>query len=588
VTAADTTTDPVDTDADPVTADADPATTDTVTVVTDVADGEAATDEEAESPAPPPLRDRVRDVARSGLEPVWAVLLAALTFVVHDVARIIDQSYWLGEAWVADSTRAPLADAPQLTSSSPLGWTVALRLVIFGGPQRHRLLPLLLLAAAVLVAYLIGRRSPLPKPVGGTLAAVAVLLLPHALQRNDLKQYTADAFCALLLLWLTARAEERLTGSRLVDLAVAAPMTVLFSSTAILVSAAAFTGLATSILLRRQWANLVRLGIAALGAVAGAAAIYWSAIAPHVTAALTDHWREYFISFGDGVPAALDQFATRWSDAERLTNLGPPWLAAVILVAGLVTLARIRLLAVAISVPALAVALIGAAALERYPLLEQRTSFFFFVVLAVVAAFGLAGTARLLLEGGRLFGPTLAQVVGSTGGRRAGAVAGRVAAAGLVTAAAVAYSVVPITDYVRVTAIPEEDTRSATAWLRRNLGPDDVLVTSAGSAFGYAYYNPDHEPSFVRADLPNGFVPASDPAQPMIVVQPGTPATAPDYTRALTAAQSLLGPDGQIHVLQAHESFDNQRLGGVQIAAEHRWAGARVVVLARPSAVTGP
>jgi hypothetical protein len=143
VTAADTTTDPVDTDADPVTADADPATTDTVTVVTDVADGEAATDEEAESPAPPPLRDRVRDVARSGLEPVWAVLLAALTFVVHDVARIIDQSYWLGEAWVADSTRAPLADAPQLTSSSPLGWTVALRLVIFGGPQRHRLLPLL-------------------------------------------------------------------------------------------------------------------------------------------------------------------------------------------------------------------------------------------------------------------------------------------------------------------------------------------------------------------------------------------------------------------------------------------------------------
>src|SRR6185503_11910230 len=121
------------------------------------------------------------------LESVLAGGLAGATLLVHNVPHALAQPYWLDEAWVADSTRVPLSGVAALTGPSPIGWTVLLRLMVFGGQQRQRLLPLLLLAGATLVAYLLGRRSPLPKPVGGALAAGAVLFLPHALGRNDLK-----------------------------------------------------------------------------------------------------------------------------------------------------------------------------------------------------------------------------------------------------------------------------------------------------------------------------------------------------------------------------------------------------------------
>src|SRR5260221_7764759 len=118
------------------------------------------------------------------------------------------QPYWLDEAWVADSVRAPLGLVPQLASSTPLGWTLLLRLVPFGGPERQRLVPLAFYALAVAVAYLLGRELRLTRFTAGLLTAAAVLLAPSMLARGDLKQYTAEACSAVLVWLLVARAER--------------------------------------------------------------------------------------------------------------------------------------------------------------------------------------------------------------------------------------------------------------------------------------------------------------------------------------------------------------------------------------------
>ena len=51
--------------------------------------------------------------------------------------------YWLDEAWVVDSVRAPLSLVPRLAATTPLGWILLLRLVPHGGLGRQRLVPLI-------------------------------------------------------------------------------------------------------------------------------------------------------------------------------------------------------------------------------------------------------------------------------------------------------------------------------------------------------------------------------------------------------------------------------------------------------------
>ena len=140
--------------------------------------------------------------------------LAALVFVAHDVPWVLHQPFWLDESWVACalSTRFPLADVPGRTSTTPVGFTLLLRAVTFGGEQRYRLLPLAFSGGSVIAAYCLARlldwRDRRYAVLAGLLAGGAALLVPAALYRNDLKQYTAEAFVALAVLALTAGAER--------------------------------------------------------------------------------------------------------------------------------------------------------------------------------------------------------------------------------------------------------------------------------------------------------------------------------------------------------------------------------------------
>jgi hypothetical protein len=145
----------------------------------------------------------------SAFDVTLVVGLLVLAAVLRRPWYMLSHPFWLDEAWVADSVRAPFRSLPLVTSSTPLGWTVLLRLIPpIGGPERYRLLPLLFSVAAVIPAYAVGR-TVLPRArLGGIVVALAVAIFPDGLLHNALKPYTGDAFMALLLLWLMVRLER--------------------------------------------------------------------------------------------------------------------------------------------------------------------------------------------------------------------------------------------------------------------------------------------------------------------------------------------------------------------------------------------
>ena len=117
-------------------------------------------------------------------------MLGLLVLVVHDVGYVLRQPYWTDEAWVAVTTRFPVAQLPALTASTPIGWSVLLRLVTFGPGQTGRILPLAFAGLAVVPGYLLARRLDWPdRPTAvaaGFLAAGAVLLVPGELRGRRL------------------------------------------------------------------------------------------------------------------------------------------------------------------------------------------------------------------------------------------------------------------------------------------------------------------------------------------------------------------------------------------------------------------
>src|SRR5947208_295708 len=92
----------------------------------------------------------------------WADVIAGVSLslavlAVHPVHYMLRAPYWFDEQWVALSTRVSLARLALVSCVSPVGFTFLLRLVPGSGPERYRLLVLLLAAGAVGTGYLLGR-----------------------------------------------------------------------------------------------------------------------------------------------------------------------------------------------------------------------------------------------------------------------------------------------------------------------------------------------------------------------------------------------------------------------------------------------
>lgn len=472
--------------------------------------------------------------ARSASLPDWlgascAGVLAALTFVVHDVPYMLRQPYWLDEAWVALSTRVPFTELTSVTSATPIGWTALLRTVAVGGDQRQRLLPLVFAALTVLGAYALGR-AVWARPVGGVLAGVlaagTALLVPSALLRTDLKQYTADAFVAVLVLFVVVRLESAWSRPRLATLAAVGVLGMLVSHTTAFVASAALLAVALVQLVRRCGSRLLEACVAGVAAALGMGLVYYVFDRPHLVPSIRDYWAAFYLPWQGGWDAVAGFLLERAATVQS-AGLGPGLLCVGLVTLGVVVLARMGRPAAALTIPVLLIELLVASAARLYPLLDTRTSHFLLTLLAVVAAIGVAGTVVLASRLHQLAGLGVAAV-------------------------AIALFVVEASPYLRSHPIPLEDVRSQVRYVEANRQPQDVIIVDYGANFGFGYYFQAEDPELrPAASVATSFVVDYGPQSMIIVMSGRGPA---DVEEALAQARTLTArtTDGRIWIVRAH------------------------------------
>jgi hypothetical protein len=426
-----------------------------------------------------------------------AVGLMALAVVIRDPGYLLTRSFWLDEGWVVDSVRAPLHQLELVTSSTPIGWTLLLRLVPpVGGPERYRLLPLAFAALCALVAWRLGRMvSPgswswLYGLCCGIAGAASAAVLDH----SWLKQYTAEAFVALAVAVLLARVERAWSWRSLAAFAATGVAGFLVSNTAPLMSAAGLGGLWLSTLAGRRWSRLPAL--AATTAVLGLAdGILYRALANNGgTQALRRYWRLRYLSLDDGVGHTAHLVGQRLAAELGGLGWGPWWLALALIGVGLVTLWWAGLPALALAVPAVGTELVVLGFADAYPFLARRTAIFYAALLTVTAAAGLATLVRLGLD--------------------------RRATAPLAAAALIVAGLLLVPGWVRAGRgdIPGEDVKAQVADVVARSRPGDAVLVSFGASFSFAYYWPDR-PTFVPTTVATGvrFMPTF-PGRPELVL----------------------------------------------------------------------
>ena len=461
--------------------------------------------------------------------------LALLVLAVHDVGYIFSQPYWTDEDWVALTTKFPLSALPATTNSTPIGWSVLIRFFTVSGTQSARVVPLAFAAAAVVVAYWFARGLDWPRreaSIGAALlAGIAMLLSPAMLIRDDLKQYTTDAFFAVLVLAVAARLERRWSRRALVTLSVVTWGGMLLSDAVAFMGAAAFTALCLVQLARRDWRRLTEA--ATTGLVTGILilAVYKGFDARAVTPSLTysPHFASYYPP-GRNLPALVSFVITQLRLEESHFGLGPLWLVAASFVVGVVTIFRLRRPVTATALAILWPEMLLISALRLYPFLDARTSTFLFAVTTVVAAIGVAGVCSLLLPWCK------------------GALA-----AGLAVAA-VAGFVVAAAPFVRSHLIPSEDIKALTLYVADHVPVGDTVVLAQDSNFGFAYYWPAGQPSRRPDSTIIQQYDAVFPDQPRIVVAPSRTPAGVDAAMAQALAQSRAHGCAPMYLIRTHLS----------------------------------
>jgi hypothetical protein len=405
-------------------------------------------------------------------EPVLALLVAACVLLVHDVPYLLRTPYWLDEAWVAVSTRAPLGHLSRVTSATPIGWTFLLRLVPGSGQQDQRLLPLLFAGLTVLAAYGFGRTLRLLPVITGLLAAGAALLVPTMLVRDDLKEYTADAFVTMLALALMSRLEGQWSRRRLVTLCGMLVASAFISHIALFLAAAGLPCLVATQLARRRWVALTDAAVATGATAALLGAIFLVFDRGTQTPALRTYWNAYFLPHT--FAAATRYIRVRIHQLLPYFGIGHVSVLVALVILGLAVLAWQGRWATAAMLPTIALGLVVLSALHKYPLLDERTSTFLITAALVVSAIGVAGLVTAIA-------------------RRVHLAVGTAVAA----AAAIAY-ILTVLPFVGAHPIPLEDARDQVIYVAAHAGPEDVVLVSLGASYGYGYYAPAR-PQFIKS-----------------------------------------------------------------------------------------
>ena len=404
--------------------------------------------------------------ARYRVDIAIAVCAGIATVLVHPVSQMLSRPYWVDEAWVADLTRASWSRMVAVGSPTPVGFIALAKLVPGSGQQHARLLTLGFSVLGVVVAYVLARglawESRLVGRLAGAATAFAVMMAPLSLVRNDLKQYTCDAFCALAIFAIGV-ITDRHDHVSLWWLVGASAIAVIFSSTSAFVSAAMFAGLLAAAVLQRTGRRVRDVLVAGGVAAAILAGYLLLVVQPKLSSGLKAYWAADYLH---GSP--LHVLSVSWT---RLDDLAPHIaMPAVVFVAlflaGVYELVRLRASAVAVAVPLLWIEMMIVAVLQKYPFLQLRTSQFLLVSSLAVVAIGAVGLVRA--AGARV--------------HIAGAVALALIFGALFTAGSV--------KYVHRLGIAPEDVRSQTEYVAEHRRSRDVILVNDSANFGFSYYWP--------------------------------------------------------------------------------------------------
>jgi hypothetical protein len=476
----------------------------------------------------------IEDYPESEQRWVLALILGALgsfTLLLHSPAYVLTTPFWLDEAWVAVASKAPFDRLPTLTSSTPLGWTLTMLAIPGSGEQRYRLLPLAFAAGSVVVAFLLARDLGWPSRtyayVAGTTAALAAAVVPVALLRNDLKQFTGDAFFALLLVWLLVRLEQHWSRQRLGVLVAASIVASFVSTASLFVTAALFASLVFTSLVGRDRTRIIESVVATAVAGLGTLAIAVVFILPNASDSLSGYWADWFLSLGDGLFELGRVAWRRLADLSSLMGFAWPVALVVLTVVGIASVALRGRPAAAITIPVLWLEMLALGVLDRYPFLDRRTSHFLLVLTIVVVAIGVADIAIRLAALRRGLGVVF-----------------------LVGVAAVYFA--GVSEYVGRPTIPNEDVRSQVRYVESNLIAGDTVVVSVGGTFGFPYYwNLDDPVFFDSTGWPTGFGVEYENER-IIIATSRSSATIDDALGRATAQAMEAGSTGRIWLVRTH------------------------------------
>jgi hypothetical protein len=491
--------------------------------------------QEHETTADEELRESAHGESASRF--LGAAMIAALPILLLFPPYMFEHPYALDEAWVAVAVRSPLSELFLVTGSTPIGWTILMILTPGQGEQHQRLLPLAFAVGTVAVAYLLARDLRWPTPSAGVMAAsftaVVVAAVPIAMLRQDLKQYTADAFFTFLIVWLVVRIEASWSRRRLGTLVIVCVIGALISYASMFVAAAAMLSLVVVAAVGGDRRRFSQTLAAAATTATSFLIVAWILILPHVTDSLSGYWSDFYLTTEDGIWALAQEGWKRLSALAPLLGLRWGLLVIVLGIAGIAALARRGRPAAAWILPILVVEMTALGVLDRYPFLNRRTSHFLLMLTVAIAAIGVASLASDLSHRWSMLGPA-------------------------VLVPALAFFFYMASPFVGSQSLPNEDVRSQTEYVEANLSIGDTVLVNASGMYGFAYYWNQDDPIFVPSDrVATGFV--VDFTQDYLLIAKGRNQDQVDaaLASALTSA-SEDASNGRVWLIRSHVSDDER------------------------------
>jgi uncharacterized membrane protein len=329
------------------------------------------------------------------------------------VVRIpgIGRPFWLDEAWVANSALASsLRDSFQYDSwlqTNPPMFVMAIRIAhkLFGGSELpFRAVPFAFSVASVVLALCLGKRlfGPVFGLFLGAILAVSPILISLSLQ---LKQYSSDVFCAVLLMILILDYSKRSTRRNYARLLIASLVCLPLAYTTVMFLPSA--GMALLVESTNRRTTMLRTAVFVVLSSAVFLTLQFVFIRPNQSPELVAYWylQNAFPQKGNEnykfyIDAFRDAFYMFYSRSRFLSRL-----AGVLAICGLTNLlwsiqnARSRALLVLTCVPIVTLLILNRFFL--YPFYAEKQDIFMFPCLAVLVLWGATTIAELLTRNGR-------------------------------------------------------------------------------------------------------------------------------------------------------------------------------------------